>query len=68
MIFIFLNGRCKVLPLKINYLTFLDFLNHLVNTFLALFQKVLTSEKFLRHLEVKFNMVITVRLRHVGLA
>ena len=33
-----------------NYLTFLDFLNHLVNTFLALFRKVLTSENFLGHL------------------
>jgi len=40
------------LPLKTNYLTFLDFVNHLVNTFFALFWKVLTSKKFLRLLKV----------------
>ena len=43
------------------YLTFLDFVNHLVNTFLALFRKVLTSEKILQHSKVKIYIVITVR-------
>ena len=33
----------------------MDFMNPLVNTFLALFRKVLASEKFLRHLKVKIH-------------
>ena len=33
----------------------------LVNTFLALFRKVLTSEKFLGHLKIKIHMVIIAR-------
>ena len=47
----------KLLPLKTNYLTFL---NHLVNSFLAQFRKVLTSEKFLPHLKVKIHRVLIV--------
>ena len=56
---------------KPNFLTavtkFLDFLNHLLNSFLALFGKVLASEKFLRHLKVKIHMVVTVRPKILNL-
>ena len=39
----------------------LDFLNRLMNTFLALFQKVLTSENFLWLFKVKILMVLIIR-------
>ena len=40
------------------YLSFLDILNYLVNTFLALLRKVLTLEKFLQNLKVKIHMLV----------
>ena len=50
----------ELLPLKTSYLTFLIFWIMWWIHFMALFRKVLTSEKFLWHLKVKIHMVITV--------
>ena len=40
----------KLLPLKTNYLSFFYFLYHLVNSFLAMFHKLLTFESFNKRL------------------